>query len=393
MADHPDQLAPPPPPPPPSPSSRPPLRDETDGHVDEARATASQWQLMWWSFRKHKLAMAAAVVLLGLYLSAALCEFIAPYGLDERDIARSYAPPQPLRFVSDAGLHLRPFVYGFVSHRDEETLQRVHEIDRSRRYPVRLFVRGEPYHLFGLIPTDRHLFGVEQPGTIHLLGTDALGQDLFSRILYGSRISLSIGLLGVAMSFVLGLAIGAASGFFGGWIDHLIQRMIEIIQSFPTIPLWMALAAALPQHWSPLQVYLGITVVLSLVGWTGLAREVRGKLLSLRQEDFVTAAILTGAPYRRVITRHLLPLFTSHIVVVLTLAIPGMILGETALSFLGLGLQPPVTSWGVLLQECQNIQALAMNPWLLTPVCFVIITVLAFNFVGDGLRDAADPYS
>ena len=258
---------------------------------------------------------------------------------------------------------------------------------------MRLFVRGTPYRFWGLFETDVHLFGVDDGGTLFLLGTDHLGRDLLSRIIYGSRISLTIGLVGVTLSFVFGLVIGVVSGYYGGWIDNLIQRGIEILRSFPSIPLWMALAAALPSSWSPLQIYMGITVVLSFIGWTGLARQVRGKILSLREEDFATAALLAGASRWRIMTRHLLPSFMSHIIVSLTLAVPGMILGETSLSFLGLGLRPPVTSWGVLLKEAQNVQAVAFQPWLLTPVIFVIITVLAFNFVGDGLRDAADPYS
>lgn len=354
--------------------------------------TASQWRLIWWKFRKHKLALWSGLLLLLLYGIAALCEFLAPYPLEYRDVDYVYAPPQTIRFVSDEGIHLRPFVYPIEGTRHPETLRKLYFEDRDNPMPLRFFVRGEPYRFWGFFETDLHLFGVDE-GTIFLLGADALGRDLLSRILYGARISLTIGLIGVTLSFVLGLAIGSISGFFGGWIDNGIQRLIEVVQAFPAIPLWMALAAALPTSWSPLQIYLGITVVLSLIGWTGLARQVRGKILSLREEDFATAAILAGASRTRVMWRHLLPSFMSHIIVSLTLAVPAMILAETALSFLGLGLRSPATSWGVLLMEAQNVQAVAVQPWLLTPVVFVVLTVLAFNFLGDGLRDAADPYS
>ena len=367
---------------------------ERDVQTEETEAyAASQWQLMWWKFRKHHLAMAAGMVIVALYVVAVFCEFLAPYTLNHRQVAYAFAPPQRLQFVSDEGVHFWPFVYGIKGVRHPETLRKFYVEDREQHYAVRLFVRGASYRFWGLFETDVHLFGVDDGGTLFLLGTDHLGRDLLSRIIYGSRISLTIGLVGVTLSFVFGLVIGVVSGYYGGWIDNLIQRGIEILRSFPSIPLWMALAAALPSSWSPLQIYMGITVVLSFIGWTGLARQVRGKILSLREEDFATAALLAGASRWRIMTRHLLPSFMSHIIVSLTLAVPGMILGETSLSFLGLGLRPPVTSWGVLLKEAQNVQAVAFQPWLLTPVIFVIITVLAFNFVGDGLRDAADPYS
>jgi len=355
--------------------------------------TASQWRLMWWKFRKHRVAVAAAAVILTLYLVAVSCEFLAPYPLQYRRTDYVYAPPQRIHLLSERGVEGRPFVYGLRGRRHPETLHRMYEEDTGRIYPVRFFVRGEPYSFWGLFETDVHLVGVEEGGTLFLLGTDSLGRDMLSRIFYGARISLTIGLIGVTLSFVLGLVIGAVSGYYGGWVDTLIQRGLEILRSFPRLPLWMALSAALPQSWTPLQVYFGITVVLSLMGWTGLARVVRGKILSLREEDFATAALLSGASQWRIMWRHLLPSFTSHIIVSLTLAIPGMILGETALSFLGLGLRPPITSWGVLLKEAMNVQAVALHPWLLVPALFVILTVLAFNFVGDGLRDAADPYS
>lgn len=367
------------------------MSEETQETV--ALQTASQWQLMGLKFRKHRLAVWSGWVILALYLVAALCELVAPYSLDQDHLAYMHAPPQRLRWVSEESVHVWPFVYGLTGVRHPETLRTVYSEDQSRMYPIQLFVRGEPYAFWGLLETDVHLFGVEEGGTVFLLGTDSVGRDMLTRIIYGSRISLTVGLIGVALSFTFGLLIGAVSGYYGGWVDNIIQRLIEVLRSFPSIPLWMALSASLPADWSPLKVYFGITVVLSFLGWTGLARVVRGKILSLREEDYATAALLAGASQRRVMVRHLLPGFASHIIVSLTLTLPNMILGETALSFLGLGLRPPITSWGVLLKEAQNVQAVALQPWLLTPALFVIIAVLAFNFVGDGLRDAADPYS
>lgn len=360
---------------------------------DERFSAASQWTLMRWKFGKHKLAMVSFFVIAAFYLVAVFCEFLAPNDIDIRFRNYVYAPPQRIRFVHEGRFSPRPFVYGLTRTIDSETLRRIYTPETSRPLFVHFFTRGAPYRFWGLFPTDIRFMGVAEGGTLFLLGTDQLGRDLYSRLLHGTRISLSIGLVGVAMSFVIGLVLGGLSGFYGGAVDIVIQRIIEILQSFPTIPLWLGLSAALPVDWPVLRIYFGITIILSFIGWTGLARVVRGKFLALREEDFAVAARVAGSSEMRIIFRHLLPSFMSHIIVSITLAIPGMILGETALSFLGLGLRPPVVSWGVLLQQAQNVQAVALYPWLLIPVFFVIALVLAFNFVGDGLRDAADPYS
>jgi peptide/nickel transport system permease protein len=355
---------------------------------------ASQWKLMWWRFRKHRLALVSVVVIAIIYTIGLFCEFLATYNPETRDQAFAYAPPQRLRFVSEEGFTLRPFVYALKGERDPTTRRLVFVEDRERKLPVKFFAEGEPYELWGLFPSNIHFMGVEgEDATLYLLGTDRLGRDQFSRLVYGTRLSTSIGLIGVALSLVLGILIGGASGYYGGTIDNLVQRTIEFLRAIPTIPLWMGLSAALPPHWSPVRIYFGITVILSLIGWTGLARVVRGRFLSLRHEDFVMAASLAGASEFRIITRHMVPSFLSHIIASLTLSIPSMILSETSLSFLGLGLRPPAISWGVLLQEAQNFRSVALAPWLLMPGLAVVITVLAFNFMGDGLRDAADPYA
>lgn len=353
---------------------------------------ASQGRLMWRRFRKHKLAMAGGVVVILLYLIAVFAPVLSPYDPQEFDKDFTYVPPTKLHFVDESGtFHLRPFVYGLERSVDPETYRRVYTEDTSRRFPVRFFVRGFEYRLLGVFPADRHLFGVGE-GKIFLFGTDKLGRDVFTKILYGARVSMSIGLVGVTISFFLGLLLGGISGFYGGVVDNAIQRSIEILRSFPSIPLWMTLSAALPPHWSPIAVYFMVTVILSVLGWTGLARVVRGKILALKEESYAEAALLSGASDLYVIRRHLIPGFMSHIIASLTLRIPAMILAETALSFLGIGLRPPVISWGVLLQEAQNVSSIALRPWLFTPAAFIIIAVLSFNFLGDGLRDAADPY-
>ncbi len=370
-------------------SIKPGMGDAGQGDLE----TASQWRLMWLRFRRHRLAMVSAAVLLCLYMIAAVCEMAAPYGPNERNPRTVHCPPQTLRFIDDdGGFHLRPFVYGYRLSVDPVTWRREYTPDPQARYPVRFLIDGEPYKFWGMIPGTLRLFGTGDSGYIHLFGTDKLGRDLFSRILYGGRVSLTLGLLGVLLTFFFGIILGGVAGYLGGWVDNLIQRLIEVIQCMPQLPLWMALSAALPPAWSGVKVYFGITVILSFLGWTGLARVVRGKFLSLREEEFVVAARLLGAGRRRVIFRHMLPSFLSHIITSATLAVPGMILGETALSFLGIGLRAPVVSWGVLLQQAQNYQAVVMTPRLLLPGVFVILAVLAFNLIGDGLRDAADPY-
>jgi peptide/nickel transport system permease protein len=352
---------------------------------------ASQWQLIWWKFRRHKLAIIGGIVLFLLYLSAILCEFLAPYSPTTRFEGYQNAPPTKIHLFEDGRIQ-KPFIYGFKKELNMKTFQWEFKEDKTKKYYVEFWGKGEPYKLWGIFKADRHLFTVDGY-PLFPFGADSMGRCLFSRSLYGARISLSIGLVGVFLSFFLGIIIGGVSGYFGGTVDMTIQRIIEFLSSIPTIPLWMSLSAALPKDWPVIKLYFAITIILSIIGWTGLARVVRGKLLALREEDFTMAARLAGASEWRIITRHLLPSFTSHLIVSITLSIPNMILGETALSFLGLGMHPPAVSWGVLLQDAQNIAAVALYPWKLLPSVFVILTVLAFNFLGDGLRDAADPYA
>jgi peptide/nickel transport system permease protein len=352
---------------------------------------ASQWRMMWWKLRRHRLAVISGAVLMVLYGSILISEFLAPYALNSRHDDFIFAPPQHVHFFQD-GRFVGPYVLGYDYRLDMKTLKRIYTPNPAKVQPLRFFCHGDSYWYLGLVQGDLHLLCPAEGGTAFLLGTDRLGRDMLSRVLYGARISLTIGIVGISISFVIGLTLGGLAGYYGGWIDSLVQRLIEIIRSFPELPLWMALSAILPVNWSPLLVYFGITLILGMIDWTGLGRAVRSKLLALREEDFATAAMLMGASPRRIIVRHLLPSFMSHLIASATLSIPSMILGETALSFLGLGLRPPITSWGVLLNEAQNINVVALYPWLMLPVLPVIVTVLAFNFLGDGLRDAADPY-
>lgn len=369
----------------------PVLPSEEETPIDVS--TASQWKLMWWKFRRHKLAMVSMVVLVLFYFGVIFAEFVSPHDPREPDKRYLHAPPHRLRFVDEEGtFRIRPFVYPLIRHTDPKTLVLSYTEDRERKLPIRFFVRGDSYEWLGIIESDLHLIGVEGD-RLFLFGADKQGRDVLSRIIFGGRISLTVPFVGIAISFVLGILLGGISGLFGGVTDTIIQRIIEFIRSIPTLPLWMGLSAALPPYWSITQIYFGIVIILSIVGWTGLARVVRGKFLALKAEDFVMAARLDNVKTIRVIFRYLLPSFLSYMIARLTLSIPGMIIGETSLSFIGLGLQPPAISWGVLLKEAQSVNVLAKAPWLLIPGIFVVVSILAFNFVGDGIRDAADPYA
>jgi peptide/nickel transport system permease protein len=365
----------------------------TTSAAEERISVATQWQLMWWRFRRHRLAMVGGIVVLLFYLVVLIADFLAYADPNVTEAQRSLMPPREIHWFDDGGF--KPFVYGMTGARDPLTFKRVYVQDPNIKLPIHFFAAGYEYKFLGLFPTNAHLIGVEGGKAelvLSVLGTDSLGRDLWSRLMLGTRTSLTIGLIGVTLSLILGIILGGVSGFYGGSIDTAIQRLIEIVRSIPTIPLWMGLAAAVPREWSVEQVYFAITLIISLIGWTELARVVRGRFLSLREEDFVMAAELAGCGQMRIIFRHMVPSFLSHIIAATTLAVPAMIISETALSFLGLGLRPPAISWGVLLQDAQQLQALAISPWLLSPTILVIVVILALNFLGDGLRDAADPY-
>jgi peptide/nickel transport system permease protein len=360
----------------------------------EAIYVASNWKLVWWRFKKHRLALVSGLVIIMVTIVALFPDFFSTQEPQETSATKAFIPPQGIEFLDEGGLS--PFVYSVEGKRNPKTLAMEWQIDETTKIPVRFFARAYSYEVLGVFETDIHLLGVADSAgqtQIHILGTDRLGRDQWSRLMHGTRVSLSIGLVAVILSIFFGILLGGISGYFGGTSDLIIQRLIEILQSLPPIPIWMALTAALPQDWSVERVYFAITIILSLIGWTTLGREVRGRFLSLREEDFVVAAQLAGCSQMRVILRHMVPTFSSHIIATSTLAIPVMIINETFLSFLGLGLRPPAISWGVLLQEAQNLQSIALAPWLLLPGLAVIITVLALNILGDGLRDAADPYA
>ncbi len=370
-----------------------PVEPQDGRSAEERLAVATQLQLTWWRFRRHKLAVVSGVVVALFYLVAAFAQVVAYADPQATDAKRSYIPPRAIHLFDDGAF--RPYVTGMTGKRDLKTFKLVYVPDPARKLHLTLFAHGYPYRLFGLIPADRHLLGIADGRVedgLFLLGTDLLGRDLWSRMMVATQISLSVGLVGVVMSLFLGVLLGGVSGLYGGAVDTVIQRLIEVVRSVPTIPLWMGIAAAVPSSWSVVEVYFAITIIISLIGWTDLARVVRGRFLSLREEDFVVAAELAGASQMRIIFRHMLPSFTSHIIAAVSLALPAMIISETSLSFLGLGLRPPAISWGILLQDAQNIQTLAVAPWLLAAAVPVIIVILAFNFLGDGLRDAADPY-
>ena len=375
-------------------STQPPLRDvEAERAAADRISMATQWQLMWWRFRKHRLAMVAAVLVAIMYTTVVFADFYAYADPNQSDAQLSLLSPQPIHWLDEGSF--RPHVYGLTGKRDPKTFKRVYLPDPNNKVYLQLFVPGYEYKFLGVIPTDLHLLGVKDgkaDDSVFLMGTDLQGRDIFSRLMRATRTSLTIGLVGVALSLFLGVLLGGISGLYGGFVDTIIQRVIEIVRSIPTIPLWMALAASMPSTWPITRIYFFITIIIGLIGWTTMARVVRGRFLALRSEDCVTAAEWAGAGQLRIIFRHMVPSFLSHIIAATTLSLPAMIIAETSLSFLGLGLRAPAVSWGVLLQQASNIQAVAITPWLLYPAIPVIVAVLAFNFLGDGLRDAADPY-
>lgn len=369
-----------------------PITYHEPAEPERASTTRSQWQLMRIKFFRNKLAVAGGFVVIAMYLVILFADFFAPNDFSQRNVPYKFAPPSRIYWSDEEGLS-RPYIYARSSRLDMEEGRVIWTEDTSRKYYVGLFVRGHEYRLLGIVPSRLHLLGVDEGGYLVLFGADLFGRDLFSRMLHGGRVSLTAGLLGVLITLIVGSVTGAISGYLSGTADLVIQRIIEFMNSFPRVPIWLAISAALPPTWSSVQIYIGVVTLLGLVGWGGLARAVRAKILAYRKNDYILAAEASGANARWIMFRHLLPNVTSHLIVSATLAVPGMILGESTLSFLGVGIQPPMTSWGVLLQDAQNIQSVALRPWLLLPGLAIFVAVLAFNFFGDGLRDAADPYS
>ena len=367
----------------------------TNNHLSEEEqslAVASQWQLMWWKFRKNRMAIIGLIVGIMYYTVAIFAPFFTPKSPEFYNSTYVFAPPQPLVLIHEG--RFEPHVYGLKFEREPVSLKKIWAVDEEVRIPVRLFVKGEPYRVLGFISGSVRLFGpAESDAPFYLLGADRNGRDMFSRVIFASRISLTVGLIGVFLSLIIGVSVGGVSGLFGGILDVFIQRVIEIVNSIPSLPLMMAFAAIVPPGTPAVQVYIIVTMILALLSWTGMARVVRGRFLALREEDFILAARLDGVKSSRLILRHMIPSFLSHIIASVTISIPYMILSETSLSFLGVGLRPPVVSWGVMLREAQQIATLANYPWLLWPAAAVIVFVIAMNFVGNGLRDAADPYA
>jgi peptide/nickel transport system permease protein len=377
-------------------TNQPDISVDEEAKIEEKIAVATPLTMMWWKFRKHRMAVISCAFLVIMYLLAIFCEFTSPYAPDATSIRYMSSPPSVVRLVDARGKWHAPFVYLTEMSRDPETRQAIYAENTEVRYPIKFFTHGAAYKFWGLWETDIHLFGLGVPDEeqrVLLLGADRVGRDMLTMTIYGARISLSIGLIGVFLSLGVGIVVGGISGYYGGAIDNFIQRVIEFIRSIPQIPLWMALSAALPLEWPVLKVYFAISLILSLVGWTSMARTVRGRFLAMREEDFILSARLTGSSEWRIILVHMVPSFLSYIIAILTLAVPYMILSETSLSFIGLGLRAPAISWGVLLAEAQNVRSIALTPWVFWPAVAVISTVLAFNFLGDGLRDAADPYA
>jgi peptide/nickel transport system permease protein len=352
---------------------------------------APNWILVWRKFKTHKLGLISGIFLLLCYLMLPFAGFLSPYTPNERQSDHLYAPPQSVQWFHE-GEFVGPFIYPITAEADLETFQWKFVPDTDTPLPIRFFCKADEYNLAGLIPSDTHLFCAPEGATLFLWGSDRLGRDVFSRIMYGAQLSLTVGLIGISVSFFLGIILGSMAGYFGGKLDWVINRIIEILRSLPELPLWLALSAAVPSNWGPVSVFFIISVILGILDWPGLARAVRAKFLSLREEEYVRAAEMMGASSGRVIRKHLLPNFMSHLIASATLSIPAMILGETALSFLGLGLRAPAVSWGVMLNDAQNLASIEIYPWTAIPMLPIIVIVLAFNFLGDGLRDSLDPY-